>query len=177
MIKQIGTKNVYQNKWMTVREDQVEFAGGQKGIYGVVEKIDFALTVPFDGQHFYLVKQFRYPIQKFSWEFPQGMYEDTPEMDPMELAKRELKEETGLLAQKITEIGYFAEAPGYSNQYFHLFLATEFTQGEQQLEVSEQGMEVGKFSVTQFEEMVANGELLDAPTVSAYGLLKAKKII
>jgi 8-oxo-dGTP pyrophosphatase MutT (NUDIX family) len=176
-MKQLATKVVYQNKWMTVREDQVEFDNGSQGIYGVVEKPDFALIVPFDGEHFYLVEQYRYPVRKRFWEFPQGSYESDPDKDPIEVAKAELKEEAGVVAAKWERIGFLFEAYGYCNQGFHLFLATDLTEGEQQLESSEQGMRVKKCTVAEFEQMVLFGEITDAPTLSAYGMLKLKKVI
>ena len=177
MIKQLSTKTVYENKWMKVREDQVEFANGGKGIYGVVEKPDFAMVIPLDKNGFHLVKQYRYPVGKSYWEFPQGSYEENPTIDPAELAKGELREETGLVATKIKKIGYLYEAYGYCNQGFHIFLAEDFNKGDQALEESEAGMETSFFSISQFEEMIASGEITDAPSISAYGLLKALKII
>lgn len=177
MIKQLSTKEVYKNNWMTVTEDQVQFPNGYTGIFGVVKKDDFALIIPFDGENFYLVKQYRYPISTYSWEFPQGKHEDTLSVKPLDLAKNELKEETGLSSENISEIGYLHEAPGYSNQGFHIFLAQELQAGEQQLEKTEVGLTVKKVTLVEFEEMVTKGEITDAPTLSAYGLLKLKKII
>jgi ADP-ribose pyrophosphatase len=177
MIKQLSTKIVYENKWMKLREDSVEFLNGSKGIYSVVEKADFAMVIPFEKNGFHLVKQFRYPVGKSFWEFPQGSYEDNPEADPAELAKGELKEETGLTAAKMKKIGYLYEAYGYSNQAFHIFLAEDFEKGEQQLQAGEQGMETAFFTVAEFEQMISSGEIADAPSISAYGLLKAQKII
>jgi ADP-ribose pyrophosphatase len=177
MIKQKSSKIVYKNPWMSVREDEVEFANGTSGIYGVVEKPDFVLIIPYDGQHFYLVQQYRYPIQRNSWEFPQGSYENDPHADPLEVARGELKEETGLTAGSIEKIGYLYEANGYATQGVHIYLATELKEGTQDLESSEADMKVAKLSLQKFEEKVLNGEMTDGPTLSAYGLLKVKKII
>lgn len=162
---------------MKVREDGVQFANGSKGIFGVVEKPDFAMVIPFDGKGFHLVKQYRYPVGKSFWEFPQGSYEDSPEINPAELAKGELKEETGITAKKTTKIGYLYEAYGYCNQAFHIFLAENFEVGKQDLEESEQDMETSYFTILQLEEMILKGEIADAPTISAYGLLKAQRVI
>jgi ADP-ribose pyrophosphatase len=177
MIKTINSKTIYKNNWMTVKEDDVEFASGSKGIFGIVEKPDFSLVVPFFDGGFQLVKQYRYPVKESFWEFPQGSYEDSPETPAVEVAKGELEEETGLKAEKIKEIGYLYEAYGYCNQGFHIFLATELIKGKQNLEASEQGMKTAFFSVKEFEQMIESGEVRDAPTVSAYGLLKMKEIL
>lgn len=177
MIRQLKSSIVYQNKWMTVREDEVEFANKKTGIYGVVEKPDFAMIVPYDSGSFYLVKQYRYPVKGAFWEFPQGSYEKKGSIDPLELARNELKEETGCLAKEIKEIGYLYEAYGYCNQGFHIFLATGLTEGAQNLEESEQGLIVKRVSVSEFVSMVEKGDIKDAPTLSAYGLLKIKNLV
>jgi ADP-ribose pyrophosphatase len=177
MIKKISTKTVYKNKWMTVREDAVEFANGAQGIYGVVEKPDFAMVIPFESNGFHLVKQYRYPVEESFWEFPQGSYEEDAELTPLEIAKGELQEETGLIAKNIKKIGYLYEAYGYCDQGFYIFLAKNFERGNQKLEESEQGLETAFFTINQFEEMVKIGEIRDAPTVSAYGLLRMKGIL
>src|SRR5687767_7360468 len=165
MIKKRASRVVYENKWMKVREDSTELPNGQKGIYGVVEKPDFALIIPLTDKHFFLVNQYRYPVEGSFWEFPQGSYEENPTIKPTELALKELREETGLVAKKIQHIGYLYVAYGFSNQGFHIFLAEEFEQGKQQLETTEEGMKVEKFSVNDFEKMVHKAEIKDAPSV------------
>lgn len=177
MIKKLASRIVYRNPWMTVREDEVEFPGGHQGIYGVVEKPDFALIVPMEAGAVHLVRQYRYPVQGAYWEFPQGSYHTQGDVKPVELARGELSEETGLVAGSLEQIGFLHEANGYSNQGFHIFLATDLTQGPRRLEVTEQGMEVRRVSLADFEQMVLAGEIRDAPTLSAYALLKIKNII
>ncbi len=177
MIKQLTSETVYQNKWMTVREDQVLFPNQVQDIFGVVEKSDFALIVPFEEGLFTLVKQYRYPVHGSFWEFPQGSWEMQPEIAPELLAQKELEEETGWRARSIKEIGYLYEAYGYCNQGFHIFLATSLTKGTQNLEKTESDLEMKQCSVSKFQTMVEKGEIRDAPTVSAYGILKMKGII
>jgi ADP-ribose pyrophosphatase len=177
MISKINSKVVYQNKWMTVREDQVKFPNGHEGIYGVVEKPHFALIIPFDGQSFYLVQQYRYPVEKLSWEFPQGSLEQQPDVSPEDVARQELAEETGLQAGRMVKVGFFYEAIGYSTQGFHLFLAQDLVAGKAQREETEQGMTMEHISIEKFERMIVEGEVTDAPSISAYGLLKAGKWI
>lgn len=174
MIKQLATKVVYKNPWMTVNEDHVEFPNGHKGIYGVVHKSDFALIIPFDGTNYHLVKQYRYATQEDSIEFPQGKHEGNPQSDPLELAKAELLEETGFEAKSMVHLGFFHEASGYSDQGFHIYLATDLTQKENNLDVTEVGLEKLTMTKKEFEQAVIRGEITDAPTISAYGLLQMK---
>ncbi|MBI3256067.1 MAG: NUDIX hydrolase [Candidatus Andersenbacteria bacterium] len=177
MIKKIASRIVYENKWMKVREDNTELEDGSKGIYGVVEKPDFALIIPLIDNHVFLVHQYRYPAEASFWEFPQGSHQENPDIDPTKLALEELKEETGLVAKKIKKIGHLYTAYGMTNQGFHIFLAQELEQGKQQLETTEQGLKVEKFSMSDFEKMIQKGEIKDGPTVSAYGLLKIQGIV
>ncbi len=177
MIKTLHSNTVYKNKWITVKEDAVMFSDGSEGIYGVVEKPDYSLVIPFFDGGFQLVKQYRYTVKGSFWEFPQGSYESSPEIPAVEVARGELSEETGLQAAELEEIGYQYPAYGCLDQGFHIFLASDVTQGEQQLEVSEQDMETAFFSVEEFEQMVDRGEIMDAPTISAYALLKMKGMV
>ncbi len=103
-IRQLSTRVVYRNPWMTVREDEIERDNGARGIYGVVEKCDSAIILPIDGNCVYLVEQFRYPIGEKSLEFPQGSLE-TEGIDPAEIARKELQGETGLVAEKLECLG------------------------------------------------------------------------
>ncbi len=80
---------------MTVREDAIRRADGSAGIYGVVDKPNYALVIAQDGDRFQLVEQYRYPIGLRRWEFPQGTAPDLADPEPEELAARELREETG----------------------------------------------------------------------------------
>ena len=132
-IETIGSSVVYKNRWMTVREDSIVRADGSLGLYGVVEKPDFAVIAAVSDGEIYLVEQYRYPVQGRFWELPQGSWEDQT-VDPLALAKAELREETGLTASSMLHAGRLFEAYGYSSQAFDVFLANELSQGDMQLE-------------------------------------------
>ncbi|RZS32466.1 8-oxo-dGTP pyrophosphatase MutT (NUDIX family) [Herbihabitans rhizosphaerae] len=166
-----ASRQVYANPWMTVREDAVRRPDGTEGIYGVVDKPDYALVIPLDGERVHLVEQFRYPLSMRRWEFPQGTAPDRADSDPAELAARELREETGLRAGSLTEIGQLDVAPGLSSQRGRVFLATELTEGEHEREHTEQDMTSAWFPRGEFEAMIARGEITDAQSVAAYTLL------
>lgn len=177
MIRRLSSRIAYENPWMTLREDEIERPDGSHGIFGVVEKPDFALIVPFDGEGFYVVEQYRYPVDGRYVEFPQGSWEDTPGADPLDLARGELAEETGLRARKLTHLGHLFEAYGYSNQGFDVFLATELEQGEQALSVEEADLRVRYLSVADFTAAVLDGRIKDAPTLAAYALLGLRGVL
>lgn len=171
-IRQLSRRTVYQNRWMRVHEDGVQFPDGSEGIYGVVEKEDFALIVPrhADGR-FQLVQQFRYPVSGRYWEFPQGSWETRPGTDPEDLALGELAEETGLRARNLVRLGYLFEAYGFSNQGFHVFLATGLEVGETGRDREEQDMQTAAFGPAEIRAMILAGEIRDAPSIAALGLL------
>ncbi len=173
-IKTIESYIVYKNPWMTVREDAIERKDGSTGIYGVVDKPDFVIVIALEAQHIYLVEQFRYPVKGRFWEFPQGSWENSPEADPVVVARGELKEETGLSAGTIDYLGHLYSAYGYSSQGMHVFLATNLIEGERYLTSEEQDMIVTSVSLEEFENMIRRGLIKDAATLAAYTLLKTK---
>ena len=168
----LGSRQVYANAWMTVREDDIRLGDGSESIYGVVDKPTYALIIPRDGDRLHLVEQFRYPVGRRRWEFPQGTAPERAEVDPAELAARELAEETGLRAGRIERIGALDVAPGMSSQRGHVFLATALTPGPTRREHSEQDMRTAWFTVAQFEELARSGELADSQSLAAYLLLQ-----
>ncbi len=167
----VRSREVYANPWMTVREDEVRRADGSDGIYGVVDKPDYALVIPLDSDRLHLVEQFRYPVGARRWEFPQGTAPGRAEIDPVELAARELHEETGLRAGRMELLGLLDVAPGQLSQRGRVFLATELTAGRPQREHEEQDMRSAWFSRTEFESMSRRGEVCDAQSLAAYSLL------
>lgn len=168
----LGTREVYANPWLTVREDSVRRDDGSRGIYSVIDKPTYALVIAVDGDRLHLVEQFRYPLQLRRWEFPQGTAPDLADLDPLVLAARELREETGLLAGRITEIGMVDTAAGLSSQRGRVFVATDLVAGPPQREHEEQDMRSAWFTRATFEAMAAAGEITDAQSLAAYTLLR-----
>ena len=158
---------VYSNRWMQVREDAIRRADGSEGIFGVVEKTDYSLIVPFDGTHVHLVEQYRYPVRDRFWELPQGSWESDAAADPEAVALGELAEETGLRASRIDKLGVLFQAYGYSTQSVHVFLAADLIVGSQLLEPEEHGMITAAFSVDDFRSMTLDGTVRDISTVAA----------
>lgn len=175
-IETLASRVVYQNRWMTVREDQIRRGDGRRGIYGVVEKSDFAVIAAVQGDLLYLVEQYRYPIGARCWELPQGSW-DQGASNPLELAKAELREETGLTAGQIQHVAKLHEAYGYSTQAFDLFFATQLVQGTAQLEPEEYGLIAKAFAIYTVEAMLCTGHITDAVTVASFGLLRLKGLL
>jgi 8-oxo-dGTP pyrophosphatase MutT (NUDIX family) len=171
VIRQISSRLVYENEWLSVREDAIERPDGSRGIYSVIDRPDFAVIIAAERGGFHLVDQYRYPISGRYWEFPQGCFPGRRQGDPLELAHRELGEETGLRAGSMEPIGRLAAWHGASGQECTVFLATDLVQGEPDREHEEQDMRHRWFSRAEFEAMIRTGEIRDNNTVACYALL------
>lgn len=158
---------------MTVREDEVERDDGQRGIYGVVEKHDSAVILPIDGDHIYLVEQFRYAIGRHSLELPQGGLERAG-VTPEEIAREELMQETGIVAAELELLGSFIIAIGYSNQRDFAFLATDLTLGTRRPDREEHDLVLHRVSLHEFEEKIRNNTIDDAQTLAAWALYRSR---
>lgn len=174
-IQTIGTRELYRNNWLTIREDKILRPDGSTGIYAVVDKPTYALVIPrdttIDGDRFHLVEQFRYPLGLRRWEFPQGTVPGLPDIAPAELAARELREETGLLADSMTDIGLLDVAPGMSSQRGRVFLATGISEGTHAREHEEQDMRSAWFGRDEVETMIRDGVITDAQSIAAWTLM------
>ena len=177
-MKQLSSTVIYENDWMRLREDEIELADGSQSIYGVIERKDFAVVLArecIDGvEGFWLVEQFRYPIQELSLEFPQGSWAGTKTGEPIELAHAELAEETGLRAGVMHHLGRMWQSVGSSTQGFDVWLATNLMQGAQALEPSEAGMVSRFVPDAVLEELISSGALKDSTTVAALMIWKLK---
>ena len=176
-IKQLSSKIVYSNKWMTVREDRIQRSSGAEGIYGVVEKPHFVVVVPCEEGKLHLVQQFRYPVQGRYWEFPQGSWEESPGKDPSLVAAGELREETGLLADNMEYVGFLYQGYGYSNQGYHIYFATGLSQTPNNPEPEEEDLITASFTIAELEKMLLSGEIKDATTMAVFGLLKLRQLL
>jgi 8-oxo-dGTP pyrophosphatase MutT (NUDIX family) len=176
-ITTVRSRVVYENKWMKIREDQIRRKDGSLGIYGVVDKSDFVIIVPVQDDIVHLVQQYRYPIGRRQWEFPQGSWEAEPNADPLALARGELEEETGLLAGDIREVGHLYPLYGTVSQSYRIFLATDLKPGRRDLEPEEQDLVTRGFPLAELETMILNGTIQDAGTVASFGMLRLKRLI
>ena len=176
-VRQTATREVYRNSWLTLREDEIVRPDGSPGVYAVVDKTTYALVIPYDPDQnrFHLVEQFRYPLGLRRWEFPQGTAPEQIDLDPIALAHRELREETGLHAERMERLGQLDVAAGMSSQRGWVFLATGLTEGEHEREPEEQDMHSGWFSRGELDRMIRDGEITDAQSLAALTLLALRQ--
>jgi 8-oxo-dGTP pyrophosphatase MutT (NUDIX family) len=174
-IRTISSREVYRNPWTSVREDVIERANGQRGIYGVVDKDPAGIVIPLEstpeGEFVYLVEQFRYTVMGRFLEFPQGGWEEA-DVDPEELARGELKEETGISAERMTHLTDLQIAYGVMNQKHHVFLAEGLTRGETDPDPEETDLVLHRVGVRDFETMLIDGTIVDNCTAAAWGIYR-----
>jgi len=168
----LGSRIVYQNRWMTVREDEIRRPDGSNGIYGVVEKPDAAIVIPVENGRVHMVQQFKYAVGDRFWEFPQGTWEQANNYTIEELARGELREETGLVATDLEFLARIYIAYGFLTQPLHVFAATGLTQLDAQPEHEEQDLIRGSFTWDEFHNMVRGGQVADSLTLAALSLLR-----
>ena len=142
-VRTLSSREVYRNPWIRVREDAVRLADGSTGVYGVIEKPHFALVLPHEDDGFWLVEQFRHPLGRRVWEFPQGT---------------------------LRRLGHLDLAPGMSTQEFDVWLATDLVQGPVDREPTEADMVHAFVPEERLRVMVAEGRFTDGPSLAAYSL-------
>jgi len=175
-IERLDSAVVYETPWMKIRADNVRFADGSTGVYSLVDKADFALVMAESAGGFWLVEQFRYPVGRRLWEFPQGGWATGKSGTREELAAAELREETGITAADLRHLGHLYAAVGHSNQGYDIFHATDLTMGEPERESSEHDMVHGWFSESEIRAMIKRGEFVDAHSIAALALLDLDRL-
>jgi len=164
---QLESKIAYENPWIKVREDKVLRPDGKLGLYGVVITPPSVIIVAVnETNQFYLLKQFRYPTERYSWEVPAG---STDNEEPLLAAQRELAEETNMKAETWTKLAVIQTNNGVCSELANIFLAQELTPTNQHnSKVLEEGIE--EFKYVSFKEiitMVNTAELTDSRSITA----------
>ncbi len=166
----LSGREVYDNPWINVTEYQVINPGGKPGIYGKVHFKNKAIGIVAldDKDNTWLVGQWRYPLNEWSWEIPEGG--GPHETEVLASAQRELREEAGITAAKWTLIQRTHLSNSVSDEEGFIFLAEDLTQGESELEDSEADLKVWKLPFKDALQMVLDGKITDS--LSVMGLLK-----
>lgn len=163
--RKLGSREVYDNPWIKVREDSVIRPDNEEGIYGVVHFKNLAIGILAVEEDFiYLVGQYRYALDRYSWEIPEGGCAEGEE--PLAAAQRELEEETGLRAERWERMGEAHLSNSVTDELAIWFLATGLTKGEQSPEGTEQ-LKVRRVSFQEALGLALKGEITDALSLLA----------
>ncbi|HEX8515601.1 MAG TPA: NUDIX hydrolase [Bacteroidia bacterium] len=172
--KTLSSEAIYDSPWIGITKHDVLNPNGNPGTYSVVHFKNIAIGIlPLDKDlNTYIVGQYRYPISRYSWEIPEGGGQlDVP---PLDSAKRELHEETGISAASWTKIQEMHLSNSATDEFCILYIAQDLSFGESEPEDDEK-LEVRKLHFNELYEMVLSGEVTDSLTVTA--VLKAKLMI
>ncbi len=169
--KTLSSKTVFEGKVFTAKKLEVELPDGSHAPREIIEHRGGATIVPIDDDgNIYMVKQFRIATGKVLLETPAGKLEKGE--DPFECARRELTEETGLVAESITHLSSYYPTPGYCNEVINIYLARGLTQHNPHRDEGE-FLHIVKLPFEKALEMVSNGEIEDSKTM--IGILLAAR--
>lgn len=157
--KTIRSRIIHKNKWITLYEDAVIKPDGTPGTYTYTQSPPFVLIIGIDAEHFVLVRQYRYPLKQFMLEFPGGAI-DSGE-PPLDAAKREFQEETGLIAHTWTQLGMI-----YNPNLATVYLAEGLIDTGRHTMHEDGITEVLRVTWADIDRMIATGEFTDSKTLA-----------
>ncbi|MCF6268997.1 MAG: NUDIX hydrolase [Melioribacteraceae bacterium] len=164
--KTIKSEKIFSGIVFDVKVDTLKYNSGNNGRREVIHHNGGAVILPITNSgKLVLIKQFRYPLQEILIEAPAGKLEIGE--DPMVCATRELTEETGYTAKKVTPLGKISTTPGFCDEILYLYLAQELIAGEHNREEGEYGMEVFEYTLSEVDEMIKTGKIIDSKTIAA----------
>ena len=172
--KKISSEEIFKGHLLHVFKDDVELPNGNKAVREWIKHPGASSIIPLlpDGQ-IILVKQYRYPVAQVTLEVPAGKLDKVGE-DPIECAKRELSEETGYTAGKFWKLTTIATTVGFSDEYIHLYAASDLTPGKIHPD-SDEFINAVKIPLTAAVQMVESGKIFDAKSAVSI-LLLAKQV-
>jgi ADP-ribose pyrophosphatase len=171
--KTLSEKHIYSGKIINVDSLEVLLPDGKKATRDIITHPGASVVVPIsDNDEVYMVRQFRKPIEQETLEVPAGKLD--PGEEPIDCAKRELTEETGLTAKKVKHLISVYSTPGFSNEILHIYAAMDLTEGEAHADEDE-FISSERIPVKKLVDMVLNHEITDSKTV--IGVLLADKIV
>ncbi|MBI2361577.1 MAG: NUDIX hydrolase [Deltaproteobacteria bacterium] len=160
-----SSREIYRNKWLSLREDQVVLPDGRESIYGVVTCGHCVGVLPFlDPNAVLLVKQYRYVAKRPTWEMPTGGLHDGETIEAA--AQRELGEEIGYRAGRLTLISAYHTSKSVLDETAHLFIGENLVKLELDPDETE-FIEVRTFPLEEVLKMVLSGEIVDSMTIIA----------
>lgn len=174
-VKKISEKTDYKCPYFKITKESFVLANGKNSDWYFLKRKDYVVTIVKDGYYTYMVELYRFSIKRKSLEFSAGMIEVGEK--PINAVRRELEEETGIIAKKFTYLGWYYAYIGMSNEKAHVFLAEDIIFAKQKLEETESGMKVKKIKISDIGKLIKKEKIRAEHTINAYCfyLLKNQK--
>lgn len=171
--KTIKSQDIFSGRVFRVKVDTVKLPNGHESIRELVlHHGGVAVIAVDDAGRVPMVRQYRKAAEELVLEIPAGKLE--PDEDPLECGKRELREETGLVAESLVHLGEYLPTPGYCSEKINIYLARECSMAEQDLDPDE-FLDVEYYDLDTLVQMVMDNQIRDAKT--AIAILKAEKML
>ncbi|AKX94287.1 NUDIX domain-containing protein [Neomoorella thermoacetica] len=169
----IASERIYEGRILNLRRDRVRLPDGHEASREVVEHPGAVAIIALDNdKNIYLVRQYRYPIERVTLEIPAGKLDSGEE--PLTCAQRELAEEVGLAAAEWKPLLTFYSTPGFSNEIMHLFLATGLRSHREKAD-DDEFLEIVRVPLAEAAAMALRGAIQDAKSIA--GIMAATCIL
>lgn len=169
----LSSETVFNGQLIQVRQDRIQTVKGIEATREVVDHGAAVVVLPFDKyrRSVIMVQQYRYAIQDSCLEFPAGLI-DATDASPLAAAKRELKEETGRSASEWIPMGHFYPTPGFCNESFYFFMASDFQVSETNFDDDEE-LIIHEVAIEELSEWIQDFKIKDLKTVALFQMARA----
>jgi ADP-ribose pyrophosphatase len=172
--KTVKSKEVYKCKYFKILDEDFITPGGERRKWYIFDTNDYVAVIAKENDYFYLIEQYRYTTKSKLLQVVAGVIEKNE--TPFITAKKELKEEAGIIAKKIKKLGWYYANYGCSNQKAHVFLAEDLKVEEQKPDSfeKESGIKRKRIKISEVKKMIKSGKIKDHDTLSAFSLFMLK---
>jgi 8-oxo-dGTP pyrophosphatase MutT (NUDIX family) len=172
--KTIKSKVAFKCRYFKVLDEDFMMPSGKKHKWFILKKNDYVVVIAKEKNYIYLIEQYRYTTKSKTFEFVAGEIEDGE--TSLQAARKELKEESGIIAKKMKKVGWYFAYKGCSDQKAHIFLAEDLKFGKQEPDdlEKESGIKVVKLKISEVKEMIKSEKIKDVDTLSAFCLFMLK---
>lgn len=164
--KVTSSKTIYENKWVTIVEDEVVLPGNKHATYTITKRAPAVVAVIKEDNKYLMVQQYRYPIDEYSLEFVKGLVNNNESAEAA--LRREIEEEAGRIPGTVRHLGRVYNASGFNNQPVDIYMCSDLTEGTQKLDESESDLTTRWMTEEELKTAIKDGTIHDPITIAAY---------